>query len=74
MSRSTLRRALGAGALCLTATTTAAVAPAAADAAEVGVSAKRLNIQAGSRVTVKGRRRRCADAPRRCRSSGAAAG
>ena len=55
MSRSTLRRALRAGALCLTATTTAAVVPAAADAAQVGVSAKRLNIQAGSRVTVKGR-------------------
>ena len=55
MSRSTLRRALGAGALCLTATTTAALAPAVADAAEVGVSAKRLNIQSGSRVTVKGR-------------------
>jgi rare lipoprotein A len=55
MSRSTLRCALRAGALCLTATTTAAVIPAAADAAEVGVSAKRLNIQTGSRVTVKGR-------------------
>ena len=55
MSRSTLRRALGAGALCLTATTTAALGPATADAAEVGVSAKRLNIQSGSRVTVKGR-------------------
>ena len=54
MSRSTLRRALRAGALCLTATTTAAVIPAAADA-QVGVSAKRLNIQTGSRVTVKGR-------------------
>ena len=54
MSRSTLRRALGAGALCLTATTTAAVIPAAADA-KVGVSSKRLNIQTGSRVTVKGR-------------------
>jgi peptidoglycan lytic transglycosylase len=54
MSRSTLRRALRAGALCLTATTTAAVIPAAADA-EVGVSAKHLNIQTGSRVTVKGR-------------------
>jgi rare lipoprotein A len=54
MSRSTLRRALGAGALCLTATTTAAVIPAAADA-QVGVSSKRLNIQTGSRVTVKGR-------------------
>jgi len=54
MSRSTLRRALRAGALCLTATTTAAVIPAAADA-KVGVSSKRLNIQTGSRVTVKGR-------------------
>jgi rare lipoprotein A len=54
MSRSTLRRALRAGALCLTATTTAAVIPAVADA-KVGVSAKRLNIQSGSRVTVKGR-------------------
>jgi rare lipoprotein A len=54
MSRSTLRRALRAGALCLTATTTAAVIPAAADA-QVGVSVKRLNIQTGSRVTVKGR-------------------
>jgi rare lipoprotein A len=54
MSRSTLRRALRAGALCLTATTTAAVMPAAADA-QVGVSSKRLNIQTGSRVTVKGR-------------------
>ena len=54
MSRSTLRCALRAGALCLTATTTAAVIPAAADA-KVGVSAKRLNIQTGSRVTVKGR-------------------
>jgi len=54
MSRSTLLRALGAGALCLTATTTAAVIPAAADA-KVGVSSKRLNIQTGSRVTVKGR-------------------
>jgi rare lipoprotein A len=54
MSRSTLRCALRAGVLCLTATTTAAVIPAAADA-HVGVSTKRLNIQAGSRVTVKGR-------------------
>ena len=54
MSRSTLLRALRAGALCLTATTTAAVIPAAADA-QVGVSVKRLNIQTGSRVTVKGR-------------------
>src|SRR5689334_7206113 len=54
MSRSTLRRALRAGALCLTATTAAAAIPAAADA-KVGVSAKRLNITTGSRVTVKGR-------------------
>jgi rare lipoprotein A (peptidoglycan hydrolase) len=54
MSRSTLRCALRASALCLTATTTAAALPAAADA-KVGVSAKRLNIQSGSRVTVKGR-------------------
>jgi rare lipoprotein A (peptidoglycan hydrolase) len=53
MSRSTLRRALCAGALCLTTATTAAI-PAAADA-KVGVSAKRLNNQSGSRVTVKGR-------------------
>jgi hypothetical protein len=54
MSRSTLRRAVRAGALCLTATTTAAVIPAAADG-HVGVSTKRLNIQSGSRVAVKGR-------------------
>lgn len=54
MPRSTLRRALGAGVLCLTASTAAAGSPAAADAA-VGVSVKRLNIQSGSRVTVKGR-------------------
>jgi rare lipoprotein A (peptidoglycan hydrolase) len=54
MPRSTLRRALGAGVLCLTASTAVAGSPAAADAA-VGVSAKRLNIKSGSRVTVKGR-------------------
>jgi rare lipoprotein A len=54
MSRSTLRCALRASALCLTATTTAALVPAAADA-HIGVSAKRLNIQAGSRVSVKGK-------------------
>jgi len=54
MPRSTLRYALRAGAMCLTVTTTAAALPAAADA-EVGVSNKRLNIQSGSRVTVKGR-------------------
>ena len=47
MSRSTLRRALGAGALCLTATTTAAVIPAAADA-KVGVSAKRSSWPTGA--------------------------
>lgn len=55
MSRSTLRYALSASALCLTATTTAALVPAAADAASIGVSAKRLNIQTGSRVSVKGK-------------------
>jgi rare lipoprotein A len=54
MPRSTLRRALRAGVLCLTASTAAAGFPAAADAA-VGVSVKRLDIQSGSRVTVKGR-------------------
>src|SRR3954454_18733089 len=53
MPRSTLRRALSAGALCLTATTVGH--PAVADAAHIGVSAKRLNIQAGSRVAVRGR-------------------
>jgi len=53
MPRSTLRRALCAGVLCLTASTAAGAVPAAADAA-VGVSAKRLNIKSGSRVTVKG--------------------
>ena len=53
MPRSTLRCALGAGALCLTATL--AASPAVADAAEVGVSAKRLNIKSGSKTTVKGR-------------------
>ena len=54
MPRSTLRCALlSAGALCLTAT---AATPAVADAApKVGVSAKRLNIQTGGRVAVKGR-------------------
>ena len=53
MPRSTLRCALSAGALCLTAT---AATPAVADAApQVGVSAKRLNIQTGGRVAVKGR-------------------
>jgi rare lipoprotein A len=52
MSRSMMRCALGAGALCLTAT---AISPAGADAAQVSVTAKRLNIQAGSRSTVKGR-------------------
>ena len=53
MPRSTLRCALGAGALCLTATTVGL--PAVADAAPIGVTAKRLNVQSGSRVSVKGR-------------------
>ena len=53
MPRSTLRGALCAGALCLTASTAAAAMPAAADAA-FSVSGKRLNIKSGSRVTVKG--------------------
>jgi rare lipoprotein A len=53
MPRSTLRCALGAGALCLTAST--AVTPAVADAASVSISAKRMNISAGSRVAVRGR-------------------
>ncbi len=52
MSRSMMRCALGAGALCLTAT---AISPASANAADVSVTAKKLNIQAGSRSTVKGR-------------------
>jgi rare lipoprotein A len=55
MSRSTLRRAVCAGAMCLTATTTASLIPAAADAAKIGVKTKRLNLQAGSRATVKGK-------------------
>jgi rare lipoprotein A (peptidoglycan hydrolase) len=55
MPRSTLRRALRAGALCLTATTTAAVVPAVADAAQFSIAGKRMNIHSGSRVTVKGR-------------------
>ncbi len=51
MPRSTLRCALlCAGALCLTATAT----PAVADA-KIGVSTKRLNVQTGNRATVKGR-------------------
>ena len=52
MPRSTLRRALCAGALCLTAS---AGLPAIANAAKIGVSAKRLNIHSGSRTTVKGK-------------------
>jgi rare lipoprotein A (peptidoglycan hydrolase) len=55
MPRSTLRCALGAGALCLTAATTVAVTPAAADAAPVSIAAKRMNIHTGNRVAVKGR-------------------
>jgi rare lipoprotein A (peptidoglycan hydrolase) len=49
MPRSTLRCALGAGALCLT-----AAFPALADAAPLHFGAKRLNIQTGSKVTVRG--------------------
>ncbi len=58
MPRSTLRRASLAGALCLTATTATAASAAAqtpAHATKVDVSAKRLNVLAGSRVTVSGR-------------------
>jgi rare lipoprotein A len=58
MPRSTLRRAAFAGALCLTAATTASAsadAQTSAHATKVGVSAKRLNVKAGSRVTVTGR-------------------
>ncbi len=58
MPRSTLRCASLAGALCLTATTAAAASADAqtpAHPTRVGVSAKRLNVQAGSRVTVSGR-------------------
>src|SRR3954449_8645344 len=58
MPRSTLRCASIAGALCLTATTATATSAAAqtpAHATKVGVSAKRLNVKAGSRVTVGGR-------------------
>jgi rare lipoprotein A len=58
MPRSTLRCASLAGALCLTATTATATQAAAqtpAHATKVGVSAKRLNVHAGSRVTVTGR-------------------
>jgi rare lipoprotein A (peptidoglycan hydrolase) len=51
MTRSTLRM----GALCATAVSTALSAPAAADAADIGIGSKRLNIQSGNRVTVKGR-------------------
>jgi rare lipoprotein A (peptidoglycan hydrolase) len=52
MPRSTLRCALGAGALCLTAS---AATPAVADAASLSVGAKRLNIQVGKKALVKGR-------------------
>jgi rare lipoprotein A len=61
MPRSTLPRALGAGALCLTATAATAVpaaaqtpAPAPAHAAALHVSSKRINVRMGSRVTVTG--------------------
>jgi rare lipoprotein A len=52
MPRSTLRCAVGAGALCLTAS---AATAATADAAPLSIGAKRLNIQAGQRASVKGR-------------------
>src|SRR3954452_15943237 len=55
MPRSTLRCASIAGALCLTATAASADAQIPAHATKVGVSAKRMNVQAGSRVTVSGR-------------------
>jgi len=57
MPGSTLRCAVFTGALCLTATTATASAGAQtpAHATKVGVSAKRLNVSAGSRVTVTGR-------------------
>jgi peptidoglycan lytic transglycosylase len=51
--RSTLRRTTRAGALCLTATTVAAV-PAAAQAPQVGVDQKRLDVKVGHRLTVTG--------------------
>ncbi len=53
MPRSTLRRAVRASALCLTATT-AAAAPAAAQTHAVRVSGRQLNIRAGSRASVAG--------------------
>jgi rare lipoprotein A len=58
MPRSTLRRAACAGALCLTATSATAVSADVripAHASKVGVSAKRMNVRIGSRVTVTGR-------------------
>src|SRR3954471_8141408 len=53
MPRSTLHRALRAGALCLTAMVV--ITPAAAGAKQIGVTAKRLNVKAGGRVSVVGR-------------------
>jgi rare lipoprotein A (peptidoglycan hydrolase) len=55
MQRSTLSQAACAGALCLTATAATADAQTPAHATAVGVSAKRLNVQVGSRVAVIGR-------------------
>ena len=55
MSRSTLRPALLTGALCVTATSTAIIAPDAAGAAGISLGAKRLDIQSGSRLSVNGR-------------------
>jgi rare lipoprotein A len=57
MPRSTMRRAAFAGALCLTATTATtaeAAAPTTAHGPEVSVSAKRLNVRLGGRMTVSG--------------------
>lgn len=53
MPRSTLRRTLGAGAMCLTATSLAA-APAAARGAQLGVHHKKLNVKVGHRLSVSG--------------------
>jgi rare lipoprotein A len=56
LPRSTLCRALRAGALCLTATSTVAVVPSSAHAKpHVGVSSKRLNVRVGAHAAVRGR-------------------
>jgi rare lipoprotein A len=56
LPRSTMRRAARAGALCLTATTTAAV-PAAAQTDGVDLGTKRLDVRVGGRITVSGHAR-----------------